>query len=171
MSVAVTASLSLSVVETLETNVAYASGDKAIQHTLADLLAGITAYASLNGSTSPPASKGAAWDVTLSAGAATIDLTALPQAGGGTQSMNGLLARYLVFVNPVSNANNITIADGATNGYLLFGDSSGQITLKPGQFVILYCAGNAQTVGGSAKNIDLTGTGSQVLRVMAVFGS
>lgn len=171
MSVSLSASLSLLVTETLESNVAFASADKALIHSLSDLLAGITGYTSLSATTSPVASKVAAYEITLSSGAATIDLTALPQAGGGTQSVNGLLARYIVLVNPVSNANNITIADGATNGYQLFGDASGQITLKPGQFIILYCAGNAQTVGGSNKTIDLTGTGTQVLRAMFVFGS
>jgi hypothetical protein len=171
MSVTLAASLSLTVTEVLESNVGYAAGDKSIIHSLAELLDGIVGHTSMGASTSPPASKVAAYDVTLSTGAATIDLTALPQAGGGTQSVNGLLARYLVFVNPVSNANNITIADGASNGYLVFGDASGQITLKPGQFCILFCAGNAQTVGGSNKTIDITGTGSQVLRMLALFGS
>jgi hypothetical protein len=96
---------------------------------------------------------------TLSGGSLTLDLTASPYSGGVKVPIRAF------FLNPASNANNITIAKGATNGYTGFG-STFAITLAPGES----CQLNALTaLSGSVKTLDLTGTGSQVLVVQVQF--
>lgn len=110
--------------------------------------------------TSPAASKGTKQLIALSSGAKTIDLTALDDAGGGTITLTSLKARIVQIENPSTNANNMTFAAGASNGYNIFG-ASGQVTLAPGQMVQLYFADGAGTIGSGAKTIDVTGTGSQ----------
>ncbi len=96
---------------------------------------------------------------TMTSGAVTIDMTAAPYSGGTTVPIRAF------FLNPASNANSITIAKGASNGYTGFG-SAFSITLAPGES----CGLNALTaLSGSVKTLDVTGTGSQVLVVQIQF--
>jgi hypothetical protein len=164
MSLSLTFTPTITGTETLETNVAFAS-DAQILHTVSAL------SLSLNGSSSPPVSKISAFQKALSGGSGSIDFTALPQAGGGTQDLTGLKPRFAILRNPSTNTGNITIADGASNGHNFFGDGSGQITLKPGQWAIHFFAGSADAVASGDRTIDLTGTGSEALDVYLVFGS
>jgi len=96
---------------------------------------------------------------TLSSGAVTIDLTAAPYSGGTKVPIR------MYMLNPASNANPITIAKGASNGYTGFG-SSFSLTLAPGESAAL----NALTaLSSSVKTLDLTGTGAQSLVVQVQF--
>lgn len=116
-----------------------------------------------------PATKQAAYEVTMADGAATIDLTALVGAAGAAVSGTGLKVQAVIFKNKATNANVISIADGASNGYQLFGNGW-LIELPVGGFVLGYLKDLAPDVGGSAKTIDVSGTGSQVLQVQFVLG-
>lgn len=91
----------------------------------------------------------------LSDGAVTIDLTASPY------SATDKYPSRMYLLNPVSNANSITIAVGAATGYTGFG-AAFSTTLVPGQSVAL---GSTTDVTALLKHLDVTGTGAQVLVV------
>lgn len=123
---------------------------------------------SLSSSTTPAVTKDFDALVTLSGGAATLDLTAITDLLGlGTVTISGLTPAWVKFVNPSTNANAITIAKGASNGYTGFG-SSFSVTLQPGGELLLRLATVA--VSGSVKTLDITGTGSQTLKVQGCAG-
>lgn len=123
----------------------------------------------LNSGSTPDVTKMAAFTKALSAGAATIDLTALTGTNGATVNGNGDKVRIFKAINPSSNANSITLTEGASNGYELAGNGW-TVVLQPGQHFTFYADEDAPTIGGSAKTIDLAGTGSQTLNVMVVMG-
>src|SRR6476660_6066460 len=77
----------------------------------------------LNAGTSPAATVTASFVATLSGGALTLDLTAMTGTNGATVNANGLTPRCIVFQNPATNANPITVAKGASNGYTGLGTS------------------------------------------------
>ncbi len=156
----------LTVVETL--NGAYVSGsDNTVTFT------GLNESGTLSGSTTPPVTKHAIFSKAMTAGAATIDLTALPgQTADETIDLSGLKVQALKFKNKSTNANKITIAKGASNGYGL--NSAGDtwsITLDPNQSVGPFLLDDAAPdVGSGAKTIDISGTGTQELEIEIVAG-
>lgn len=93
----------------------------------------------------------------LATGAATIDMTNFP--GGGVDGTGK--KPTLTFTNPLTNANSITVAVGATNGYTGYG-ADFSITLTPGESVQLSGSSN---IGSGSKTLDLSGTGAQALHV------
>lgn len=164
--VTATVGLKLNTVETIGTNVPAATAANAKvthnQYSIGDL--------TLDASSTPNATQCTYDEYAMVEGAATIDLTALSGINAGSASMNGLKPRAVLFSNPSTNANAITVAEGASNGYELLGDGF-TFTLQPGASLMVYLAGTGGAVGGSAKTIDISGTGTQVLRVAAVFGT
>jgi hypothetical protein len=127
---------------------------------------------SLGAATTPVGTKIAFFELALSGGAASIDLTALPH-NGGTVDGTGLKVQAALFRNPAANAA-MTVKDGASNGYNIFGDSSGQVTI-PGHAtkasaVMLFFPEGLPDVAAGAKTIDVTGTGTEVLEVGLVLG-
>lgn len=120
-------------------------------------------------SATDPVSKCAVFNQALTASAATIDLTALTGTKGAAVNLTGLKVQLARFINPTTNANSITITVGASNGYLL-GGAGWKWILAPGQEITFRGYDQAPDVGASAKTIDLSGTGSQVLRCMIVAG-
>jgi hypothetical protein len=133
---------------------------------------GLNATATLNASSTPPATKQASGTQAMTAGAATLDLTALPgDTADETKDMTGLKLQLAILKAPSTNANPITISQGASNAYGL--DAAGgtwSLTLDPGQFVLLYLDDNAEDVAAGAKEIDLAGTAAQELDYLLVFG-
>lgn len=124
----------------------------------------------LSPTTTPPVTVHGVGIVTLSSGSGSLDLRALTGVNGVAVDLNGLKPRAILFENPTSNANPITIAKGASNGYTGLG-SSATITLQVGQSALLDMADNATAVSGTVKVLDITGTGSQVLKYQIVAGS
>ncbi len=124
---------------------------------------------SLNGSTTPPVSVTASFVKALSTGTGTVDLTALPGTNGATISGTGLKVQALKVQAPPGNANPITLTFGASSPYNLHG-ATFVITLSPGQEYEFYGNGATPTIGSGAKNIDLSGTGSQTLNFQIVMG-
>lgn len=126
----------------------------------------------LNASSTPPASMQSQFSIALVSGAVSIDLTALPGLNG-SEAVNGtgLKVQLVKFKNPITNANKITVAKGASNGYGL--DASGDsfsIPLSPGQSVMFVLDAAAPAIASGAKTFDLTGTGTQALQVAVVMG-
>ncbi len=126
----------------------------------------------LDANSTPPASKHASYEKALSSGTGTIDLTALPGVTAEeTVNGTGLKVQQLKFRNKSTNANKITVAKGASNGYgLCASGDSWSFVLSPNQSITFYGDDAAPDIGSGAKTIDLTGTGSQVLEVAIVMG-
>lgn len=164
MALTLTFTPTIQAAETLESGVTFAS-DTSITHAISDLSLALT------GSSSPPVSKIAEGRKAMSGGAGTIDFSAIAGANGATQDMTGLKLRFAIFRNPSTNTGSISIVDGASNGYNIFGDSSGSETLLVGQWLIRYFAGNADAVASGDKTIDIAGTGTESLDYWLVFGS
>lgn len=123
--------------------------------------------------TSPAVSKKANFKVTLTAGAAVIDLTALPDVAGN-QNFSGLKVQAIKFRNLSANA--ITVGKGASNGLgLLASDAAWTIPIPPalagvpGEVVLVLPEGTPD-VDSTHKTIDVTGTGTDVLNCTIVGG-
>lgn len=103
---------------------------------------------------------------------ATLDLTAAPKSGGSTQDLTGKKLLALILRAPTTNASAATFAKGATNGYEF--NSTASYVLRPGERLLRFYESGETTdhaaVSGSAKNIDVTLSGSDDLDVTMVFG-
>lgn len=164
MSVSVTYKSIVTTEETIDTNTpAVSARFNAITHD------GYNSTKVMNASSTPPATKAAYFSKALVAGAATIDLTALTGTNGVTVVGTGLKVQVARFKNPSTNANSIVVTVGASNGYNLAG-SDFKVTLAPGQEQTFYGNDATPDVGSGAKNIDISGTGTQALQVSIVLG-
>lgn len=164
MAVSVEYTANVTVRETLATNVPAAATNGAIvTHS------GFNKTATFTASTTPAATKHAAFQQALSTGAATIDLTALVGTNGAAVDGSTLKVVAYKFANPSTNTNAITVTFGASNGYLLGGTAWKHI-LSPGDEIQGYKHGTAPTIDATHKNIDLAGTASQALNVELVMG-
>lgn len=123
----------------------------------------------LSPSTTPPVTVAAVGSQAMTAGAATIDLRALTGVNGVAVDLNGLKPRAILFENPVANANAITIAKGASNGYTGLGAAFSYV-LQPGQKALFYCAASGTAVSATVKTFDISGTGTQALKYQIVAG-
>ncbi len=122
----------------------------------------------LTAATTPPVTKHCEFTQALTAGAATIDLTAL-SGSLGSVTFSGLKLQAYLFTN--LGANVMTISKGASNGYGLDAAAADyDIVVAPGATVMGYIPDVAPDVSGSAKNIDIAGTGTQSLEVVLVAG-
>ncbi len=124
----------------------------------------------LSSNSSVPITKPWSDNVAMTAGAVTLDFTALDQVNLPVVNATGLKLQLFIFRNLSANSNTITIKDGATNGYDIFGDSSGQITLNPGEVEMRFCNESLEDVSATVKTIDITGTGTETLEVVMAFG-
>lgn len=161
-SVKATYKLSLSVLETLGTAVP-AAGTPQITHDGFN-----TNLGTLTGATTVPATKTTAFTPTLSAGAATIDLTALTGVNGAVVDGSGLKVQIFKFINPAGNGA-VTLTFGAANPYLLLG-TAWKVILLAGQEIMLYLNDACPDIDATHKNIDLAGTGAQAFKCQIVMG-
>jgi hypothetical protein len=124
----------------------------------------------LTAGSSVPVTKHAEFQKALSTGTGTIDLTNLPgKTLDETIDGSGLKVQLVKFRNLATNANDITITFGASNPYNLLG-SDFTLTLKPGQSILMSLDEAAPDISGGAKELDISGTGSQKLECMFVMG-
>jgi len=161
-------SLSLKVTETIDLD----SGASTLTTTGAnptfDHQATTTTSSTLNASSAVPATKAWSGLIPLSSGTYTIDLTALTSYSGVSVTFSGLKVQLYKIIN--KGAATMVFADGAVNGYLLFGDASGQVTLAANQAIMAYLADGAADVDATHKTIDVTGTGAQTFEIVLVAG-
>jgi len=162
MSVNLSYQSKVSVTETLEAN-AGALSDAVVKHTEYNTVQALTA------STTPPVTKVASFEADLTAGSGSIDLTALTGTNGATVDGTGLKVQAIKFKAKSANANPLTIAVGAANGYELLG-ANFEVALQADQEITVYGNDATPDVGAAAKIFDLTGTGSQGLEVIVVLG-
>jgi hypothetical protein len=122
----------------------------------------------LNATSTPACTKAAIFNKAMVAGAATIDLTAMTH-GGATVDFTGLKVQCWKFKAPTTNAANVTLTPGGSNGYNL-GGANWREVLAPGAWVLGYSNDTTPDVSGSAKNIALAGTGTDALEVTLMAG-
>ena len=136
------------------------------------LVNGINQGGTLNATSTPAATKQSYFTITMTAGAATLDLTAIPGLNvNETIDGTGLKVRLLQFYAPATNANPVTAAKGGSNGYgLTAAGTTWSIPLDPDTSAARWCNTSAPTIGSGAKTIDITGTGSQTIQVSIVLG-
>lgn len=106
----------------------------------------------LTSTSTPAVTKSWHSQVTLSAGAKTLDLTALVDQILGTVSMSGLKLISLDVVADQANTDPITIAPGAIDGYT--GWAAG-LTVGPGDIQSLGPLHSTIAIDGTHKSIDL----------------
>lgn len=117
----------------------------------------------LNASSTPAATKAWSDQRQLSGGSDSIDLTALANGNLANIDFTGLKVQVIKIVAAEANTAAITIADGATNGYHVFGDGSGQINLVAGGQALIYVPEGLPDVGASAKTIDVTSSDTDAI--------
>lgn len=133
---------------------------------------GLDEDTTLTGSSSVPVTKAVAYEVTLSGGAATINLAALvgltaEEVVDGT----GLKVQGVKFKNKATNANSMTVSKGASNGYgLNAAGTTFSVPLSPGQSVLFSLNEAAPDIASGARTWDVAGTGSQVLQIHVLMG-
>ncbi len=130
--------------------------------------------ANLNSASTPVVTNKAVFALTLTAGAGSIDLTALPDSRG-TQDFTGLKIQSMKFQVPGANA--MTVGKGASNGLgLTTGGTTWSIPLPPALAnaplpeVVLVTPEGTPDVDSTHKKIDVAGTGTDVLYCTIVAG-
>jgi hypothetical protein len=150
--------------ETLSVNVPAApAASRLVTHSAWDTAKTLTS------SSSPPVTLWAAAQVALAAGAKTVDLTALVGTNNLAVDGTGLRVQIVRLRNPATNANPISIAKGASNGYDGLGANYKE-TLAPGAEVLHFLNDAGSDISGTNKNLDLAGTGVQALDVEIALG-
>lgn len=124
---------------------------------------------SFTGATSPAATKFAGGEYPMSAGALTLNLAALTKSTGGTEDFTGLKVQGFLFKNKSTNANDITMVVGASNGFDLMGATM-NIVLKPGQSILFDGNDATADVASGDRTIDFSGTAAQVVIVEVLAG-
>ncbi len=165
MSLSVTYASQITVIETVEGVFVGSDAEYGVS--------GLNTTATLTASTTPPVTKYSAYELTLSSGTGSIDLTSLPNYNGVAASVtfDGLKPQVVKFKNKSTNANAITIVKGVTTGYTGFG-SAFSMTLQPGDEWAFKGNDNSGVtdVSSTVKILDVSGTGSQVLQIELVAG-
>lgn len=114
-----------------------------------------------------PATKQAFDSTALTTGAYTLDLTNTVGINGATVDMTGLKVQTFFLHN--TGAARLTVAQGGSNPYNLGGTSFSQ-PLEAGQSMHLYGNDANPDVSSSAKNISITGTGTNTFNFQVVAG-
>lgn len=118
-----------------------------------------------NATSTPAVTKQSQFLLTLTAGAATIDLASLTGANGATVDLTGLRVQFIRIKN--LGANSMAFAEGASNGIAL---STGTITVPAGGIVQFYLADASPDVASGDRTIDVAGTLVQTAEVTIVAG-
>lgn len=160
MAVSVTYSNILNVVETVGTIPGVSDGNGNVTHNAFNY------SKTLNASSSPTASQGLSFEKSLSGGAATIDFTSFTGTNGATYNLDALRLRVLMIKAKSTNAANIVVAEGGTNGLSI----GGTVTAYVGGSVTLDFGSSGPLIGASDKTLDLTGSGTETLQITVVAG-
>lgn len=162
MSISVAAEAKVTVTEILENNTGSApDATRRVVHTSYDESWSLTA------STTPPVTKVAEFLLTLSTGAATINLASLTGTNGATVDLTGLKVQFFRVKN--LGANNMVFVPGASNGIDLWGAASSN-TIFPGAVAMWFFNDASPDVASGDRTIDVTGTGAQTAEITIVAG-
>ena len=158
MSLSVSYNFGLTVRETIEAGVAGVSNP-----TLT--FDGYNESGTKNGSSVPAVTKQSQFLLTLTAGAATINLAALTGANGATVDMTGLRVQFIRIKN--LGANSMAFANGASNGIAL---PSGTITVPAGGIYQAYFADASPDIAAADRTLDVTGTLVETAEITIIAG-
>lgn len=123
---------------------------------------------SLNASSTPDVTVSHSSVQALSGGALTLDLTSLTDQFGVAQSLSGLIVQAFIIRN--LGANDMTFVAAASNGYSLFQATTPK-TIYAGGVDFEYSPAGFGTVGASAKDITVAGTGTQTFELFLAAGA
>lgn len=159
MSVSCRYAFNLTTTETLESGVAGVSSPS-LSHNAYD------ESGTLNASSTPPATKIATFLMTLSAGAATINLAALTGVNGASIDLTGLRVQMLRIKN-LSASNALTFSEGASNGIALVGLP--EVVPAGGIFQKFYNDASPD-IAAADRTIDVSGTGTDTAEITIIAG-
>ena len=165
MSVKLSYTTNLTATELLESNVPAVStnANKEVKHT------GFNKAVTLDGVSTPPATKVAAFEQALVAGAATIDLTALTGTNGVSVDGTGLKVQAIKLVNKDTNSAAMTLSIGAANGYDGWG-ANFEVEVAPGAEVVLFANDAGSDIGAANKTLDIAGSGTETAQIIVILG-
>lgn len=107
----------------------------------------------LNASSTPPGSQVFSDRRTLTAGADTLDLTALTNSIGAALDLTGLKVQLLLIKGATTNTGDIVVATGASNGYP---GITG--TVPDGGYMLLFGNDGYADVAAADAEIDISST-------------
>lgn len=116
----------------------------------------ILSSGTLDADSSAPATKAFADQRTLSGGADAIDLAALTGPLSSTVDFTELKVQLVKIKAAAANTAAIVVKPAAANGYHLFGDADGQVTLAAGCEVLMRRNDDLPDVGPTAKDLAIT---------------
>jgi len=105
-----------------------------------------------------PATKAWSDQRSLSSGTDSLDLTALVHTNLNNVDFTGLKVQLLKLKAAAANTAAIVFADASSNGYSLFGDASGQITLPAKAQALFYFGDTLADVSSTVKALTITST-------------
>ena len=127
----------------------------------------------LTANSAVPATEDYTETITLTAGAATIDFSALDQ-GDLTDidvAAAALKPQLVIFEAAAANTAGVVIVDGAANGFNIWGDANGSVTVLPGCANLAFWNDKLDDAGATDKTIDLSSSDvDAIIKVIIVFG-
>lgn len=120
--------------------------------------------ATLNATSTPPATEVSMFLLTLTAGAATINLAALTGANG-TIDGTGLRVQ-MIRVKNLGSAS-MTFSDGASNGIAL---ACGTFIVPAGGIVQMFLNDASPDIAAADRTIDVAGTGTDTAEISILLG-
>jgi len=163
MAVSATYKSELTVTDTISGTPALSTSDNTVTHNA------LNRNLTLNATSTPDAELVAEFRATLSGGAFTIDLTAIPTLLG-TVDASGKKVRAFKFRALSTNSGAITVAPGASHAYNMLG-TGWSIPVPVDGEVLMYLKDTAPAVvDSSADTLSLSGTGTDALDVIFLFG-
>lgn len=112
----------------------------------------------LTPTSTPAVSKYVGGTLTFS-GSSTMNLASVSGGLFAAENLTGLKVRVFKIKASPNNVNDVTVQDGASNGYGLMG-SSFSVTLRPGQEIAFYGDEDTPTVASGARTIDFSASGT-----------
>ena len=119
----------------------------------------------LNATSTPPATKCSFFLLTLSAGAATINLASLTGAAGITVDGTGLRVQCIRVKNLGANA--MTFSEGASNGIAL---ACGTFVVPAGGITQIFLNDASPDIASGDRTIDVAGTLVQTAEISIIMG-
>lgn len=157
MSIAATYDFGITVNETLSTGVP-AAANPVVNHSEYNESARLTS------TTTPAVTKASLFLLTLTAGAATINLAALTGANGAIDA-TGLRVQLLRIKNLGANA--MTFSEGASNGIALV---CLPLVVPAGGIAQVFLNDASPDIASGDRTIDVAGTGAQTAEITIVMG-
>ena len=162
MPITVAYAATASVVETLPNNTgSAAAASRVVTHSEYNEGAQYTS------ASTPPVTLVAEFLLTLTTGAATIDLRTLTGTNGAVVDGNGLKVQIVRIKN--LGANNMTFKGGSSTPHNMFTVTTGQVVF-PGGHLMIFSNDNGDDIDATHKFWDVEGTGAQTAEITIIMG-